>query len=52
MTFEAKVNNLEDRLNEVIELLKLFIRIDNGLSRDATDLLLAHIEKMEDWYGE
>lgn len=47
MTLEEKVINLECKLNEVIELLKFFIRVDNGLSRDTTDLLLAHIEKME-----
>ena len=51
VTLEEKVINLECKLNEIIELLKFFIRIDNGLSRDATDLLLAHIEKMEADYA-
>lgn len=48
MTTEERINNLEDKLDEVIELLRFFIRIDNGLTRDSTDLLIDHLNKLKD----
>ena len=47
MTTEEKVEYLEDKLNEVIELLRFLIRVDNGLTKDATDLLINHLNKLE-----
>jgi hypothetical protein len=48
MTAEEQINKLEDKLNEVIELLRFLIRVDNGLTKDATDLLINHLNKLED----
>lgn len=49
MTLEEKVEYLEDRLARTIEVVKLLIRVDNGLSKDTTDWLVGQIEELQEW---
>ena len=48
MTTEERVAYLEDKLNEVIELLRFLVMIDNGLSKDATDFFISSLEKINE----
>ena len=49
MTLEEKVEYLEDRLARTIEVVKLLIRVDNGLSKDTTDWRVGQIEELQEW---
>lgn len=49
MTTEEKVNYLEDKLARTIQLIKLIVRMDSGLSKDNTDWLLEQIEIIQQW---
>ena len=49
MTLEEKVEYLEDKLARTIEVLKLLIKVDNGLSNDTTDWLVGQVEELQEW---
>ena len=44
---EKKINELEIKLMNTIDILKTVVRITNGLDRDATDFILDRIEELE-----
>lgn len=49
MTTEEKVEYLEDKLARVLEVLKLFVQIDNGLTKADTEWLVDQIEELQQW---
>jgi hypothetical protein len=51
MTLEEKVEYLEDKLLRTIELIKLLVRIDNGLTKDTTEWLEDQINELQEWEG-
>jgi hypothetical protein len=46
VSLEERVVHLEDKLDEVIELLKFMIKVDTGITNDATNLLVSHLDKL------
>ena len=46
MTTEEKVDYLEDKLTRTIALLKLIVSYDKGLTKDDTDWLIKHIDRL------
>ena len=49
MTTEEKVEYLEDKLARTLEVLKLFVQIDQGLSKGQTAWLEEQIEELQQW---
>ena len=49
MTIEEKVEDLEDKLARTLEVLKLFVQIDNGLTKANTEWLVDQIEELQYW---
>ena len=49
MTTEEKVEYLEDKLARTLEILKLFVRLDNGLNKNNTEWLEEQIEELQQW---
>ena len=49
MTLEQKVDYLEDKLARTLEVLKLIVQIDNGLSKDNTEWLKMQIMELQEW---
>jgi hypothetical protein len=47
MTTEERVEYLEDKLARTIEVLKLFVRLDGGLTKDNTAWLIELLEEVE-----
>ena len=49
MTIEEKVEYIEDKLARTLEVLKLFVQIDNGLNKSNTEWLVDQIEELQYW---
>lgn len=47
MITKERVEYLEDKLDKTIEILKFLIQVDNGLSKDITEILLDRIEELQ-----
>ena len=47
MTPEQRINELEVKLLNTIDILKTVVRITSGLDRDTTDFILDRIEELE-----
>ena len=47
MPLEEKINKLECKLMNTIDILKTVVRITNGLDSDTTDFILDRIEELE-----
>lgn len=44
---EEKINRLECKLRNTIDILKIAVKITNGLNKDTTDFILDRIEELE-----
>lgn len=47
MTSEERINELETKLLNTLELLKTIVNIDRGLDKDTTDYLVEEIESLQ-----
>lgn len=48
MTTEERVTRLEYKLDEVLELLKFIIHVDDGIKVEATNLILRHLDELKE----
>lgn len=48
MTIEERVTQLEDKLNEVLEILKFIIQVDDGIKVEAANLILRHLDELKE----
>ncbi len=48
MTTEERVKNLEGKLNELIELLKYSIQVDEGIDIKNANILLANLDQLKE----
>ena len=48
MSTEERIQQLENKLNEVIELLKFMIQVDNGVKATDANIILSNLDKMQE----
>ncbi len=48
MITEERVKNLEDKLDELIELLKFMIQVDDGIKAEAANIILHNLDQMQE----
>ena len=49
MTAEERVDDLENKLVEVVELLKFIIQVDDGIKAKDANLVLAQLDEIQKW---
>ena len=48
MTTEERVKGLEDKLNELIELLKFMIQVDDGIDAMSANIILSNLDRLKE----
>jgi hypothetical protein len=48
MTVEERVEFLENKFNELIELIKFMVQVDNGVNTNNADIILSNLDEIKE----
>ena len=48
MTVEERVELLENKFNELVELVKFMVQVDNGVNANNADIILSNLDEIKE----